>query len=165
MKNGMMKAVKNMALGAVVGAAAITAGAVYMAENNTIGRKTAEVKKTGKKMVQAGQDLMENIKKYNNAIKYINMQTSILFKPDGYFGDYRVKLNVEASPETMLDYGSKIPLVSCQKSEQNYYHWNVREYDIKDVRSIVDWRNKKVIYESDDEILSNFIDGYLSKLG
>ena len=46
-----------------MGAAAVTAGAVYMAENNTIGRKTAEVKKTGKKMVQAGQDLMENIKK------------------------------------------------------------------------------------------------------
>lgn len=63
MENKMMKAVKNMAVGAVMGAAAVTAGAVYMAENNTIGRKTAEVKKTGKKMVQAGQDLMENIKK------------------------------------------------------------------------------------------------------
>ena len=61
MENKMMNAVKNMAVGAVMGAAAVTAGAVYMAENNTIGRKTAEVKKTGKKMVQAGQDLMENI--------------------------------------------------------------------------------------------------------
>ena len=97
---------------------------------------------------------------YNGGVRF-----DVTPKPDGYFGDYRVKLNVEASPETMRDYWPKRPLVSCQKSEQNYYHWNVREYDIKDVRSIVDWRNKKVVYESDDEILSNFIDGYLSKLG
>lgn len=97
---------------------------------------------------------------YNGGVRF-----DVTPKPDGYFGDYRVKLNVEASPETMLDYWSKRPLVSCQKSEQNYYHWNVREYDIKDVRSIVDWRNKKVVYESDDEILSRFIDEYISKLG
>ena len=36
MENTMMKAVKNMALGAVAGAAAVMAGAVYMNENKSV---------------------------------------------------------------------------------------------------------------------------------
>ena len=63
MESKMMKAVKNMALGAVVGAAAIAAGAVYASESNMIQKKMESVKRNGKKMVQAGQDMMDDVMK------------------------------------------------------------------------------------------------------
>ena len=92
---------------------------------------------------------------YNRGVRF-----DVTPKPNGYSGDYRIKLNVEASPETM-----KGRPINWQKPEENYYHWYTPQYEIKDVKSIVDWQNKKIVYESDEEILSRFIDGYLSKLG
>lgn len=100
-------------------------------------------------------DIVKTRAGYNQGIRF-----DVTPKPTGYKGDYRIKLNVEASPETMN--GNPI---NWQKPEENYYHWYTPQYDIKDIKSIVDWRNKKIVYESDEEILSNFIDGYISKLG
>ena len=100
-------------------------------------------------------DIVRTRAGYNHGIRF-----DVTPKPDGYCGDYRIKLNVKASPETL---GGKP--INWQKPEENYYHWYTPQYDIKDVRSIVDWQNKKVVYESDDEILSRFIDEYISKLG
>lgn len=105
-------------------------------------------------------EVVKSQAEYNHGVRF-----DVTPIPDGFWGEYRVKLNVEASPKTMYEDCSKRPLISCQKSEKNYYHWHVPQYDINDVRAIVDWCNKKVIYESDEEILSNFIDGYISKLG
>ncbi len=64
MENKMMKAVKNMAIGAVVGAAAVTAGAVYAADNKNMNmNKTMDnVKRTGKKIVRAGRNVMDEMK-------------------------------------------------------------------------------------------------------
>lgn len=100
-------------------------------------------------------DIVKTRAGYNQGIRF-----DVTPKPDGYWGDYRIKLNIEASPETM--HGKPI---NCQKPEENYYHWYTPQYDINDVRAIVDWKNKKIVYESDEEILSNFIEEYLSKLG
>lgn len=76
---------------------------------------------------------------------------------DGYH--FRVKFNIEANEKTIDR------VIVPNKPEFNYYHWNVSEYSIKDVKSIVDIRNKKVIYESDEEVFSQFFDEYISKLG
>ena len=57
----MMKAVKNMAIGAVVGAAAVTAGAMYATENRTAQKAVNNVKKTGKKLARAGQNAMDDM--------------------------------------------------------------------------------------------------------
>ena len=58
-----MKAVKNMALGAVAGAAAVMAGAVYMNENKSVQKTVNNVKRTGRKIVQAGRDAMDDVMK------------------------------------------------------------------------------------------------------
>lgn len=72
---------------------------------------------------------------------------------------YRVKLNVEASENT-------IPKVIYEhRCEDEFYYWNTPGYTIKDVRSILDQKHNSLIYESDEEILSRFIDEYISKLG
>lgn len=63
MENTMMKAVKNMALGAVAGAAAVMAGAVYMNENKSVQKTVNNVKRTGRKIVQAGRDAMDDVMK------------------------------------------------------------------------------------------------------
>lgn len=63
MENRMMNAVKNMAIGAVVGAAAITAGAVYASENRTAQKAVNNVKRTGKKIARAGQEAMDDMMK------------------------------------------------------------------------------------------------------
>ena len=63
MENTMMKAVKNIALGAVAGAAAVMAGAVYMNENKSVQKTVNNVKRTGKKIAQAGRDAMDDMMK------------------------------------------------------------------------------------------------------
>ncbi len=63
MENRMMKAVKNMAIGAAVGAAAITAGAMYVNENRQAQKAVNNVKRTGKKIVRAGQNMMDDMMK------------------------------------------------------------------------------------------------------
>ena len=72
---------------------------------------------------------------------------------------YRVKFNIEASENTVPE---KIFEHRC---EDDYYYWRTSGYTIKDVRSVFDQGNKTFVYESDDEILSRFIDEYISKLG
>ena len=57
----MMKAVKNMAIGAAVGAAAITAGAMYVNENRQAQKAVNNVKRTGKKIARAGQNMMDDM--------------------------------------------------------------------------------------------------------
>ena len=49
MENRMMKAVKNMAIGAAVGAVATMAGAVYVSDNRQAQQAVRSVKCTGKK--------------------------------------------------------------------------------------------------------------------
>lgn len=61
MENRMMKAVKNMAIGAAVGAAAITAGAMYVNENRQAQKAVNNVKRTGKKIARAGQNMMDDM--------------------------------------------------------------------------------------------------------
>jgi len=61
MENKMMKAVKNMAIGAAMGAAAVTAGAVYMTENRQAQRAVNSVKRTGKKIARASRDMMDDM--------------------------------------------------------------------------------------------------------
>ncbi|MBQ8604279.1 MAG: hypothetical protein IJ410_05520 [Oscillospiraceae bacterium] len=63
MENKMMKAVKNMAVGAVMGAAALTAGAIYVNENRTVQKTVNNVKRTGKKIARAGQEAMDDMMK------------------------------------------------------------------------------------------------------
>ncbi len=63
MENKMMKAVKNMAIGRVVGAAALTAGAVYASENKMLDKTANTVKKTGKKIVRTGRNMMDDMTK------------------------------------------------------------------------------------------------------
>ncbi len=63
MENRMMCAVKNMALGAVVGAAALTASALYMSENRTMQKTMNNMKYTGKKIAKAGRDAMDDMMK------------------------------------------------------------------------------------------------------
>lgn len=77
-----------------------------------------------------------------------------------YNDNYRVKFNVNVDEQTI----NKTIFVHGNV-EDDFYHWRVPEYTIKDVRSIVNTKNNSLIYESDEEILSNFIDGYISKLG
>lgn len=73
--------------------------------------------------------------------------------------DYRVKFNIEASEQTMPN------TISINKPKQEYYHWNHNGngYTIEDVSSISNIENNAIIYESDDEILANFVAGYISK--
>lgn len=61
MSNKMMKAVKNMAIGAAVGAAAITAGSMYVSENRQAQKAINNAKHTGKKIAKAGESYMRNI--------------------------------------------------------------------------------------------------------
>ena len=63
MENRMMKAVKNMAIGAAVGAAAITAGAMYVSENRQAQKAVNNVKHTGKKIARASQNMMDDMMK------------------------------------------------------------------------------------------------------
>lgn len=89
--------------------------------------------------------------------KYHDVTTN----PYLHFGgqDYRVKFNIKASEQTMPN------TIAINKPEQEYYHWNHNGngYTIEDVSSISNIENNAIVYESDDEILSNFIDGYISK--
>ena len=61
MENRMMKAVKNMAIGAAVGMAAATAGAMYISENRQARQAVKSVKRTGKKVARAGRDMMDDM--------------------------------------------------------------------------------------------------------
>lgn len=61
MESRMMKAVKNMAIGAAVGAAAITAGAMYVSENRQAQKAVNNVKRTGKKIARASQNMMDDM--------------------------------------------------------------------------------------------------------
>ncbi len=63
MENRMMKAVKNMAIGAAVGAMAVTAGAMYMTENRRMQKTMNNVKNTGKKIARSGRDMMDDMMK------------------------------------------------------------------------------------------------------
>lgn len=73
-------------------------------------------------------------------------------------GRYRVKFNIDANESTC---GKSI---TPNKPEFDYYHWNVPEYDIKSVRSILDQESGEFLYESDEEILSNFLEEYIYRL-
>ncbi len=61
MENKMMKTVKNMAIGAAVGVAAITAGTMYVNENRQANKAVREAKRTGKKIAKAGEAYVKNI--------------------------------------------------------------------------------------------------------
>ena len=61
MDNRMMKAVKNMAIGAAVGAAAITASAMYISDNRQAQKAVNNVKRTGTKIARAGQNVMDDM--------------------------------------------------------------------------------------------------------
>ena len=61
MENKMMKAVKNMAIGAAVGAVATMAGAVYVSDNRQAQKAVRNVKCTGKKIARAGRDMMDDM--------------------------------------------------------------------------------------------------------
>ena len=61
MENKMMKAVKNMAIGAAVGAVATMAGAVYVSDNRQAQQAVRSVKCTGKKIARAGRDMMDDM--------------------------------------------------------------------------------------------------------
>ncbi len=62
MENKMMNSIKNMALGAAIGAAALTAGAVYVSENrNRTEKAMKKVKKTGRKIAKAGESYMRDM--------------------------------------------------------------------------------------------------------
>ena len=81
-------------------------------------------------------------------------------KRDWTYNQYRVRFNTTADENTIAS-----GKITSNKPEFSYYHWHTSQYDIKDVRSILDTYSKKTIYESDEEILSRFIDEYISKLG
>ena len=49
--------------GAVAGAAAVMAGAVYMNENKSVQKTVNNVKRTGRKIAQAGRDAMDDMMK------------------------------------------------------------------------------------------------------
>lgn len=76
------------------------------------------------------------------------------------YNQYRVRFNTTVDENTISS-----GKITSNKPEFSYYHWNTSQYDIKDVRSIFDTYSKKTIYESEEEILVNFISEYLSKLG
>lgn len=62
MENKMMNSIKNMALGAAIGAAAMTAGAMYISENKNRTRKTMKkMKKTGRKIAKAGENYVRDM--------------------------------------------------------------------------------------------------------
>lgn len=61
MENRMMKAVKNMALGVAVGAAATMAGALYMSDNRTAQKAVRNAKCTGQKLARAGRDMVDDM--------------------------------------------------------------------------------------------------------
>ncbi len=61
MENKMMKAAKNMAIGMAMGAAAVTAGAMYINENRQAQKAINTVKRTGKKVAKASQDMMDDM--------------------------------------------------------------------------------------------------------
>ena len=61
MENKMMKAVKNMAIGAAMGAVAATASAMYISENRQAQKAVKNVKRTGKKIACAGRDMMDDM--------------------------------------------------------------------------------------------------------
>ena len=61
MENKIMNAAKNMAIGMAVGAVAATAGAVYIAENRQAQKAVKQVKRTGRKIARASQDMMDDM--------------------------------------------------------------------------------------------------------
>ena len=61
MEHKMMKTVKNMAVGAAVGAAAVAAGTVYVNENMHAHKAVNDAKKKGRKIVKAGEAYVKNI--------------------------------------------------------------------------------------------------------
>ncbi|MBE6865416.1 MAG: hypothetical protein IJN77_04315 [Oscillospiraceae bacterium] len=61
MDNRMMKAVKNMAIGAAVGAVATMAGAVYVSDNRQAQQAVKSVRRTGKKVARAGRNMMDDM--------------------------------------------------------------------------------------------------------
>lgn len=61
MENKMMNAAKNMAIGMAVGAVAATAGAAYISESRQAQKAVKTVKRTGKKIVRASQDMMDDM--------------------------------------------------------------------------------------------------------
>ena len=61
MENKMMNAAKNMAIGMAVGAVATAAGAMYVSENRQAQKAVKTVKRTGKKIARASQDIMDDM--------------------------------------------------------------------------------------------------------
>ena len=61
MENKMMKAAKNMAIGMAMGAVAATAGAIYINENRQAQKAVKQVKRTGRKIVKASRDMMDDM--------------------------------------------------------------------------------------------------------
>ena len=53
--------VRNMALGAILGAAAVTRGAVCLADNRKATRMMKNAKKTGEKVLHAGEEYVKDI--------------------------------------------------------------------------------------------------------
>ena len=61
MENKMLTAAKNMAIGMAMGAVAATAGAIYINENRQAQKAVKQVKRTGRKIVKASRDMMEDM--------------------------------------------------------------------------------------------------------
>ena len=59
--NKMMKKVKNVAMGAAVGAVAVAAGTAYVTENIHAHKAVNDAKRKGKKIVKAGEAYVKNI--------------------------------------------------------------------------------------------------------
>ena len=61
MENKMLTAAKNMAIGVAMGAVAATAGAIYINENRQAQKAVKQVKRTGRKIVKASRDMMDDM--------------------------------------------------------------------------------------------------------
>ena len=61
MENKMLTAAKNMAIGMAMGAVAATAGAIYINENRQAQKAVKQVKRTGRKIVKASRDMMDDM--------------------------------------------------------------------------------------------------------
>ena len=57
----MLTAAKNMAIGMAMGAVAATAGAIYINENRQAQKAVKQVKRTGRKIVKASRDMMDDM--------------------------------------------------------------------------------------------------------
>lgn len=59
--DNMKNTAKNMALGALVGATALAAGAMYVSENKNAKKMVNKAKRTGEKMIKAGGEYIHDI--------------------------------------------------------------------------------------------------------